>query len=122
MFFDWLDEVHLHVQQGTSFCNEIRQLKDVFFSEVFKNSNVENCSKVIMATGMMTKKYVGMISYLTEIGLPPASVQWVSFGDFEQRNKDMQFVCSNATTKKLDTVVDFLKGDDVRRRSMKEER
>ena len=108
-----LDEVHLHVQQGTSFRNAIRQLKDVFFCKVFKNSKVENRPKVIMATGTMTKKYVGLISDLTEIGLPPASVQWASFGDFEQRNIDMQFVCSNATTKKLDTVVDFLKGDDV---------
>ena len=93
-----LDEVHLHVQQGTSFQNEIRQLKDVFFKKVFENKNVENRPKVIMATGTLMKAYVGMISALTTIGLQPESIQWASFGDFEQRNIDMQFVCSDAST------------------------
>jgi superfamily II DNA helicase RecQ len=33
-----VDEVHLHVQQGTSFRSEIRQLKDVLFAKMFDKS------------------------------------------------------------------------------------
>ena len=61
----------------------------------------------------MTKEYVGLLSALTTIGLPPSSIQWASHEDFQQRNISMEFLCSSQYTRNLDKVVTFMKEDDT---------
>ena len=108
-----VDEVHLHVQQGMSFRSEIRELKDVFFAKVFARNKSGCHPKIIFATATMTKEYVGLLSALTTIGLPPSSIQWASHEDFQQRNISMEFLCSSQYTRNLDKVVTFMKEDDT---------
>ena len=69
-------------QQGTPFRSEIHQLKDVFFAKVFDKKKKTCQPKIIFATATMTKEYVGLLSSLTTIGLPPESIQWTSHKDF----------------------------------------
>jgi superfamily II DNA helicase RecQ len=78
-----LDEVHLHVQQGTSFRPEIRMLKDVFFAKAYHPSRRAVRPKTIMATGTMDSNYVLLASSLTGIGLPPSAVMWAGPSDFK---------------------------------------
>ena len=61
----------------------------------------------------MTKEYVGLLSSLTTIGLPPRSILWASHSDFQQRNIAMEFHCSSEFTRRLDKVVTFVQEDDT---------
>ena len=109
-----VDEVHLHVQQGTSFRTEIREeLKDILFAKIFHKKKAGCHPKIVFATATMTKEYVGLLSSLTTIGLPPESIQWASHEDFAQRNIDMELVCSAEYTRQLNKVVQFVEADDI---------
>jgi len=108
-----VDEVHLHVQQGTTFRHEIRALKEAFFAKVYDGSNLRENPKVVFATGTMRGDYVGLTSALTTIRIPPSAIIWAGPTEFAQRNISMDFRCSADYTKRLDDVVTFGGADDV---------
>ena len=63
------------------FCSEIRELKDVLFAKMFHKKKAACHPKIVFATATMTREYVGLLSSLTTIGLPPQSIQWDSNED-----------------------------------------
>ena len=48
-----LDEIHLHVQQGTSFRKEIHELRPIFFDRIFDKRRGKLHQKIIFATGTL---------------------------------------------------------------------
>jgi len=109
-----VDEVHLHVQQGSSFCNETRQLRTEFFKPVFDRTKQKQhrTPKAIFTTATMMKNYVPLLEELTTIDLPPSCIQWATHNEYEQRNTEMLFKCSSNYTMHLNLTVDFLKDDN----------
>ena len=84
----------------------------MFFAKVFDKKKIGRQPKILFATATMTKEYIGLLSALTTIGLPPDAIQWASPEDFAQRNISMEFKCSSEYTRSLNQVVDFIKNDD----------
>ena len=107
-----VDEIHLFVQQGTSFRGEIRHLKECFFLRVFRGMPASQTPKLILTTGTMAKDYVPLASSMTMVNLPAASILWSPLREFEQRNIHMLFSCSGEFTKRLDEVVTFVQEND----------
>ena len=80
-----LDEVHLHVQHGTSFRAEIRELRDVFFRPVFDRSAKADHPYVIAQTGTFPADYVADLTALTTVPFLPENVLRGSAKEFERR-------------------------------------
>ena len=65
-----MDEVHLHVQHGASFCDKIRHLKDIFFRPIFSPKVADVPSNYITpcfiaTTGIMANDYIALFSSVT---------------------------------------------------------
>ena len=84
-----LDEVHVHVQHGTSFRDVIRDLRDVFFRPVFHPSRHSGKIKALFASGTVPSDYIPLISQLTTIPLTIRNVVRGSYADFAQREIKM---------------------------------
>ena len=108
-----IDKVHLHVQQGTPFREEIQELTTFFFPKVFSKSVPSQNPKSILATDIMHHDYIPLAVYLTMLGLLPITLLWAKADDFPQHNIAMGFHCTFAHTVRLDLVVDFVKNDST---------
>jgi superfamily II DNA helicase RecQ len=62
-----LDEAHIHVQHGTSFCSEIRALQDQFFSRIFGNQPAMIRPRLVALTATMPDSYLPLLSQLLTI-------------------------------------------------------
>ena len=84
-----IDEIHLFVQQGTSFRGEIRHLKECLFLRVFRGVPASQTPKLILTTGTMAKEYVPLAAHMTMVKLSDDSILWSPMHEFEQRNIEM---------------------------------
>jgi superfamily II DNA helicase RecQ len=95
----FLDEVHLYVEHGTSFCADISTLKDSFFSKIFPAHNnrlVHPCFCAMSAT--FTKKHQNNFHKLIGFSMPPTGIRWAVADDFFRRDIDIRFSASNDFT------------------------
>ena len=110
-----LDEVHLHVQHGTSFRAEIRELRDVFFRPVFDRSAKADHPYVIAQTGTFPADYVADLTALTTVPFLPENVLRGSAKEFERREISIHLhICNPGDYVKrgLTEAVEFVTQDD----------
>ena len=112
-----LDEVHLHIQHGCSFRQDIRMLKDYFFLPIF-TTVPEQASRpfVFCCSATMSQEYVMLLSSLISVGFPERARIWSNYDDFKQRSIHMSsYNTSNDYVKKdLNQVVQFLEANPTR--------
>jgi hypothetical protein len=94
----FLDEVHLYVEHGVSFRDDITQLKDSFFSFIFPSTNirVHPCFCAMSAT--FTKKHVSNLEKLIGFSVPLSGVRWGLPDDFCRRDVEIRFSISDDFT------------------------
>lgn len=88
-----LDEVHLHIAHGLSFREECRELRDIFFKQLYFNPDSRRFRPRIMAlTATMPTSYYSGLEYLTCSNFTenPSSIQRGSVDDFVQTNIHMK--------------------------------
>jgi superfamily II DNA helicase RecQ len=56
-----LDEAHIHVQHGTSFCSEICALQALFISKIFGNQPAMIRPRLVALTATMPDSYAGVL-------------------------------------------------------------
>ena len=78
-----LNEVHVHVQHGTSFREEIRELRDVFFRPVFAGAWPRPL--FLATTATLPADYPDDLSNLVALPFPPESILRGSTESFSQR-------------------------------------
>jgi superfamily II DNA helicase RecQ len=116
-----MDEVHLHVEHGLSFREDVRKLKDIFFLPVFQPRDERQCKPCLLAlTATMTKSLYPGLEYLTACKFTddPHAIQRGSCADFRQENIRMtQHVINKKDYVRvgLDPVIDFLKSNTSRK-------
>jgi superfamily II DNA helicase RecQ len=109
-----LNEVHIHVQHGTSFRSEIRALQVLFFSKIFCEQlpTVRPRLIVLMAT-MPTSYLPHLCRLLTVSSFQGESIVRGSLRDFDQREIEMQtYICLAKglyVSKGLTLVSEFLR-------------
>ena len=108
-----IDEVHLHVQHGQSFCDEIRELREIFFQPIFHRRMKNNHPKLLLITGTLYENYVKILFQQTTVGITSDCIQRPPPSEFQQQNIHVKFTNSNNYVAKLDMVVKFSKEDDV---------
>jgi superfamily II DNA helicase RecQ len=91
-----LDEVHIHVQHGTSFRSEIRALQVLFFSKIFREQLPMMRPRLIVLTATMPTFYLPHLCRLfTVSSFQGKSIVRGSPRDFDQREIEMQmYICS----------------------------
>ena len=88
-----LDEVHLHVQHGDSFREDVRILADLFFSVVFHPADTESTVLFLALTATLPEQYLASLSRLTTLPFPPQCVIRGSLEDFMQREINLTQIC-----------------------------
>ena len=78
-----IDECHVHCQHGSSFRDDIRALRDVFFAKVFQPSTNYDI-RFLATTATMPQDYIPILTSLTTISFPPNSIKRGTFDEFEQ--------------------------------------
>ncbi len=88
----FLDEFHLYVEHGTSFREDISNLKESFFSKIFPYSNrlVHPCFCAMSAT--FTKKHQNNLHKLIGFSMPPTGIRWALADDFCRREIDIRYI------------------------------
>ena len=114
-----LDKLHLHVQHGTSFRQDICMLKDYFFLPIFTSIPLSASRPfVFCCRAAMSHKYVLMLlSSLISVGFPEQTRIWIwsSYHDFKQWSIHMTYNTSSDYVKKgLNQVVQFLEANPTR--------
>ena len=106
-----MDEVHLHVQHGTSFRSECRALKTKFFKPVFYPTGRQSNVGFLATTATMPAPYVADLVKLTGLKFPPNAIVRGSLDEFEQRDIKMeQIICNKSDYIRLghQLILDFL--------------
>jgi len=108
-----LNEVHIHVQHGTSFRSEIRALQVLFFSKIFREQLPTVQPRLIVLTAAMPTSYLPhLCRLLTVSSFQGKSIVRGSPRGFNQREIEMQtFICSTKglyLSKGLTLVSEFL--------------
>ena len=109
-----LDEVHIHVQHGTSFRSEIRALQVLFFSKIFCEQLPTVQPRLIVLTATMPTSYLPhLCRLLTVSSFQGESIVRGSPREFDQRDIEMQtYICSAKglyVSKGLTLVSEFLR-------------
>lgn len=101
-----IDEAHLWAKQGSSFREDIRQLKHDFFLPIFRDPKFSPLFFGVTAT--MSQITRSILSDLTTIGFPPDCRVWADFNQFEQDSIVMNHIVTSDYTRSLKKVVDYL--------------
>jgi superfamily II DNA helicase RecQ len=109
-----LDEVHIHVQHGTSFRSEIRALQVLFFFKIFPEQLPTVRPRLIILTATMPTSYLlHLCRLLTVSSFQGESIVRGSPRDFDQCEIEMQtYICSAKglyVSKRLTLVSEFLR-------------
>ena len=107
-----LDEVHLHVQHGDSFHEDIRILADLFFPAVFHPADTESMVLFLALTATLPQPYLPSLSWLTTLAFPSESVMRGGLVDFMQREINLTQICCGKKTYAgagIDKAVDHLR-------------
>jgi hypothetical protein len=84
-----MDEAHIHVQHGTSFCSDIRALQVEFFRKIFGNQPIIKRPRLIILSAT-PKMYTPLLSKLMMMDLSgDNSLLCGSPDDFQQREISM---------------------------------
>ena len=110
-----MDEVHLHVQHGTSFREECRALTTQFFKPVFHPQGRTSTVRFLATSATIPAPYIPEIARLTTLRFPSASVIRGCVNEFEQRDIAMeQLVCNPSDFVRVghERIIHFLKSED----------
>jgi len=110
-----MDEVHVHIQHGTSFREECRALTSLFFRPLFHPE--DRVSKVVFlaTTATLPHDYICELARLTTLRFPPASIIRGTLEEFLQIEIRMRQVLVSRggyVNKGLQQAADFLKDND----------
>jgi superfamily II DNA helicase RecQ len=108
-----MDEVHIHVQHGTSFLEEIRALRVEFFRRVYGNQPRDRQPRLIALTATFPSSYLPMLSTLLTVDFSISHcILRGSSVEFQQREIEMRLeMCSKKAQfvgKVLSQVAEFL--------------
>ena len=88
-----IDEVHMHVQHGDSFREDVRVLAYLFFHAAFHPADTESTILFLALTATLPQTYLASLSRLTTLRFPPQSVIRGSLEDFMQRKINLTQIC-----------------------------
>jgi hypothetical protein len=94
----FVDEVHLYVDHGTSFREDISSLTQSFFSLVFPPNNVQVHPAFCAMTGTFTKAHADSLHSLLGFVIPSTGVLWGSPSDFSKRGITIKYSVSDDFT------------------------
>jgi hypothetical protein len=94
----FLDEVHLYVDHGVSFRDDIAALKESFFSIVFPPNKPSVHPCFCSMTGTFTRDQVSSLADLVGFTIPQSGIQWGSMEDFARREIEIVFSISDDFT------------------------
>jgi superfamily II DNA helicase RecQ len=108
-----MDEAHIHVQHGTSFCEDIRALRIEFFRKVYGNQPRDLRPRLIALTATFPTTYNALLSTLLTVDMSIGDcVVRGSPEDFRQQEISMKMdICSKKSqfvSKGLVIVAEFL--------------
>jgi superfamily II DNA helicase RecQ len=81
----FLDEVHLYVDHGVSFREDIAGLRESFFSLVFPRNKPMVHPSFCAMTGTFTREHISDLSDLLSFQIPQTGIQWGTMEDFSRR-------------------------------------
>ena len=108
-----MDEAHVHVQHGTSFREEIRELRDIFFRQVF--AELLYRPLFLTTTATLPQDYVQDLGNLVAMSFPRGAVLRGSPESFRQREIEFRYSVVNTADfvkRGLPRAVEKLKGSD----------
>jgi superfamily II DNA helicase RecQ len=94
----FLDEVHLYVEHGSSFRDDISNLKETFFSKLFPANNRLVHPSFCAMSATFTKKHQNNLHKLIGFSMPPRGIRWALADDFCRREIDIRFSVSDDFT------------------------
>ena len=111
----FMDKVHLHVQHGTSFREDIRALTEQFFRPIFHPKNGHSTVRFVGFTATMPNTYVTELARLTTLKFPPSLIVRASLEEFRNLDITMIQTITNASgfvKLGMTNVVEFLKANE----------